>query len=246
MAITGRQGPGNARLAALTILEMTLLASWLAAPSIARAAPPPKDFGPVRDGASFEYCRFKVVGSSGQQCQPPIAPDAVICLPCEHSEHGQSACLGAGVQGTVLVVSQDGRQPLCTLAVESLGGDCGACGAGERPFTSDPTELGAFVADDREPDEVGANETSCTYDVTKMLVSPKDPDARERRTNCAVHANQTICLPCPVGGACQIAGIQAHAELNSRDDRKGCPVLLTSRGGACATCPEGSVLFKVP
>jgi hypothetical protein len=242
MAMTLRQEVVSGRIRRTLGGSTALLALWLAAP-FARAAPPPKDLGPVREGSAFEYCRYKVIGSGGQQCQPPLMPDQVICLPCEHSEHGQSSCLAAGTQATVLVVSQDGRQALCPLALESLGGTCGACGPGERSFTTDPTDIGSFVIDNRE---IGAGETFCVYSVTKMLVSPKDPDARERRVNCAVHANQTVCLPCPVGGGCQIAGIQSTANLNINNDRKGCQVLLESKGGTCATCPDGSVLFKTP
>jgi len=133
---------------------------------------------------------------------------------------------------------------LCKVDVQSLGGPCAGCGAGERTFTSDPTAIGSFVVDFRDHADTG--ETFCVYSVAAMPDFRGDPDAKERRTNCAVHANQTVCLPCPTGGGCPVTGWHVTANLNINNDRADCKVLLESKGGACATCPDKGVLFKTP
>ena len=242
MAMTMRRQMVTDRVGRALRRSIPLLAFWLAALPFAQAAPPSLDLGPVREGADFEYCRFKVVGSSGQQCQPPLLPDEVICLPCDLTHGGQGGCVGAGTRATVPLVSPDARQEICKVSVQSLGGQCGACGTGVRTFSNDPTDIGTFTIDQREAEE---GEEFCVYSVADIKI-PKDSDQQERRQNCAVHMNQKVCLPCPVGGACHVAGWKTKASLNIRDDRKDCPVILESKGAACAECPDKGVLFTAP
>ena len=189
------------------------------------------------------YCRYKVVGLTGEAEKCFFELGEIVCIPCKRKKD----CHKEGTKVTAIIAEEQLIEgtlewevvEICRLTLESLSENCERCPDEGFPLSEfiSIAVLGDMFVDDRTPER---GEKFCRFRVVKI-----DEEDKEERKKCPVKKRKIVCIPCPKDKKCIPKGVKAEVFIGKDEQSEdGCIVILKSLSSSCTHCKRNEKILK--